>query len=323
MKMPWIKFFAGDWLKDPALSLCAPATRGIWMDLLCGMHELNSGGKLIGTRDQLARLARCTTEEMTKTLRDLSITKTANVSERNGIVTVVNRRMRRQDKLREQSNLRKMRFRQKRTRNAEGTHMERRGNAVDVRSQSTEYRKRAYSTGMPEGSGPDEARAVKHPEIEPEKSSEQTDQTDPTNAAQDASIPTMEEVVAYGAGLPGIPADFARHYHDVKTERQSWVTPQGKLVLWRNEIIRWWSQDRATWSRNHGTNTNRPNGKPNPRNAGVMGPPDVAQRIAAVAYRRNEESRKYSEARWAKVQQPVAAKEPGVALLPSDHPADG
>ncbi len=179
-------------------------------------------------------------------------------------------------------------------------------------SDSTE---RAYCSGKQGGKEREIARAKNTNEIETE-----TKTPSPPDAAQDAVIPTIEEVIAFGVGPPGIPADFCRHYHDVKTERQSWITPQGKLVLWRNEIIRWWTKDRTTWNHEH---TNRPHSRPNPRNAGVMGPPDVAQRIAAVAYRKNEESRKYSEARWAKVQQPLAAKEPGAALLPSDHPADG
>jgi hypothetical protein len=31
----WSKFFWADWMSDPALRLCSPGARGIWMDMLC------------------------------------------------------------------------------------------------------------------------------------------------------------------------------------------------------------------------------------------------------------------------------------------------
>lgn len=70
---------------------------------------------------------------------------------------------------------------------------------------------------------------------------------DPT--AGEPVIPTVEEVVQFGAGPPGIPADYCQHYHAVGCERHRWVTRQGKLVDWRKEVVRWWSQDRATWGK--------------------------------------------------------------------------
>lgn len=92
-KLPYIPFFTGDWLKDPELSLCSPATRGVWMDLLCAMHERDRSGELSGTTEQLCRLARCQTVELTHALTELQTTGAAVVTERNKIVTVVNRRM--------------------------------------------------------------------------------------------------------------------------------------------------------------------------------------------------------------------------------------
>lgn len=92
-KLPYIPFFTGDWLKDPELSLCSPATRGVWIDLLCAMHECDRSGELCGTTEQLSRLARCQTVELTHALTELQATGAAVVTERNKIVTVVNRRM--------------------------------------------------------------------------------------------------------------------------------------------------------------------------------------------------------------------------------------
>jgi len=64
VKLPAFQFYPGDWLKDAALARCTPATRGVWMDLLCAMHDLNRSGELRGTADQLARLARCQTVDL-------------------------------------------------------------------------------------------------------------------------------------------------------------------------------------------------------------------------------------------------------------------
>jgi hypothetical protein len=92
-KLPYLQLFSGDWLKDPQLSLCAPATRGVWIDLICAMHELDRSGELRGTKEQLSRLARCSTVDLALALTDLQTSKAAEVTERNGVVTVRNRRM--------------------------------------------------------------------------------------------------------------------------------------------------------------------------------------------------------------------------------------
>lgn len=104
-------FYVGDWLKDAELSLCSPATRGVWIDLLCAMHECDRSGVLRGTRDQLSRTARCSTVELALALTDLQTTGAADVTERNGVVTVANRRMIRERNSREQTRLRVNRHR--------------------------------------------------------------------------------------------------------------------------------------------------------------------------------------------------------------------
>jgi hypothetical protein len=115
MKFPWMKFVPGDWLKDPAVSLCSPAARGIWMDLICAMHEAGQSGQLRGTNDQLARLARCQPAELAQALTELQASGAAVVTQRNenvtGIVTVCNRRMQREEKAREQTRKRVSAFR--------------------------------------------------------------------------------------------------------------------------------------------------------------------------------------------------------------------
>lgn len=92
-KLPYFPFYPGDWLKDDALALCAPATRGIWIDLIARMHERDRSGELRGTAEQLARAARCSSVEFVHAATELKDTNTADVERRNEMYTVRNRRM--------------------------------------------------------------------------------------------------------------------------------------------------------------------------------------------------------------------------------------
>jgi len=46
-KLAAFQFYPGDWLKDPALSICSPGARGVWMDVLCLMFESPKRGYLV------------------------------------------------------------------------------------------------------------------------------------------------------------------------------------------------------------------------------------------------------------------------------------
>lgn len=112
-KLPAWQLYTGDWLKDPNLSMCSPSTRGIWIDILCAMHENNRSGVIAGTPDQLARLCRCSAVDLVSAIAELSDTKTANVTERHGIVTLICRRMQREAQVRNQSRVRQKKRREK------------------------------------------------------------------------------------------------------------------------------------------------------------------------------------------------------------------
>lgn len=92
-KYPWFKFHPAAWMVDPNLSLCSPETRGIWIDMMCSMHESARSGKISGTIKQLARSCRCSPDELERAVEELNSTKTADVTECNGSVTIINRRM--------------------------------------------------------------------------------------------------------------------------------------------------------------------------------------------------------------------------------------
>lgn len=94
-KAPSFQFYPGDWMKDPSLSMCAPATRGIWADILCVIHELNQGGTAVGSAEQFARACRCTSIEFVAAADELSSTGTADIEQRNGRYHIHSRRMER------------------------------------------------------------------------------------------------------------------------------------------------------------------------------------------------------------------------------------
>ena len=102
MKVPFIQLYTGDWLTDPSVTALSPAARGIWWDLLCVMHADGRRGVKCGNRAVLARLTRCTPDEFSAALIEWQSNNTADVSEDcNGLVTVTNRRMKREHDERE------------------------------------------------------------------------------------------------------------------------------------------------------------------------------------------------------------------------------
>ncbi len=113
MKFPYMEFYTGDWLRDPSVGMLSPAARGIWVDLLCAMHENDRCGAVSGNAQQLSRLGRCSTDEMCSAINEFEMCKTATVTDRNGIITVVNRRMERAHKARMDNAKRQEEFRER------------------------------------------------------------------------------------------------------------------------------------------------------------------------------------------------------------------
>lgn len=98
MSAPWFKFYPSDWRADPALRMCSIGARGLWMEMLCVMHEANPRGALMVngnpvTERQLAGLTGCALKEVLSLLEEL---EAAGVFSRdNGVI--FSRRMRRDD----------------------------------------------------------------------------------------------------------------------------------------------------------------------------------------------------------------------------------
>lgn len=116
-KRPAMLWYGGDWLKDPHLSMCSPATRGIWMDALCLMHENGESGSITGTIEGLSRACRCTPDELAFALKELELSGVCppivreKSAGRHETVTINNRRMVRESIERKSARERKIRER--------------------------------------------------------------------------------------------------------------------------------------------------------------------------------------------------------------------
>lgn len=95
-KAPAFQWYPNDYIRDTRiLSLSA---RGAWADMLNFMWYAPDRGMLTGTYEQLARQLSCSIEEIKNVLNELSVTKTADVTICNNLVTVINRRMYRDER---------------------------------------------------------------------------------------------------------------------------------------------------------------------------------------------------------------------------------
>jgi len=120
-KLPAFQFYPGDWLKDPELSMCSPATRGIWIDFLCRAHESGRSGQVTATPEQFARLCRCTAAEFVAAADELQNTGAGLVRKGDGVYTLTNRRMKREADEREGARERKQNQRGREKRKSRAT----------------------------------------------------------------------------------------------------------------------------------------------------------------------------------------------------------
>jgi hypothetical protein len=59
---PWLRFYTTDWRSDPRLRMCSAAARGMWIEMICLMHEATPYGHLLihGQSPNEAQLASLT-----------------------------------------------------------------------------------------------------------------------------------------------------------------------------------------------------------------------------------------------------------------------
>ena len=99
MKQPWLKFFPTDWRADPALRMCSLAARGLWIEMLCLMHEARPHGSLLvnGKPVTVAGLANLVGAGVAEVEGFLAELEEAGVFSRDADGALYSRRMRRDE----------------------------------------------------------------------------------------------------------------------------------------------------------------------------------------------------------------------------------
>lgn len=95
MADPWFKFYSTDWRADPALRMCSMAARGLWIEMICLMHEADPYGHLLVngqtvTDAQLAVLVGAPPEQIAALLGEL---ETAGVFSRTRAGVIYSRKL--------------------------------------------------------------------------------------------------------------------------------------------------------------------------------------------------------------------------------------
>jgi hypothetical protein len=102
-KRPAFQFYPSDWLSDTALRMCSEGARGIWMDMICYMHEgtpyghLKVNGKPIQV-DALARMLGCDKRKLAAYVKEL---ESAGVVQKDEQGAYFSKRMVRDEQVRE------------------------------------------------------------------------------------------------------------------------------------------------------------------------------------------------------------------------------
>lgn len=110
-KMPAFQFYPGDWKRDTQVQMASMETRGVWIEMICCMWDAPDRGKLTGDRQLLSRLLGCEVSVLNRSLIEIERLKIADVTNGHNEVTIVNRRMSREQKGRDDARLRKQRQR--------------------------------------------------------------------------------------------------------------------------------------------------------------------------------------------------------------------
>lgn len=102
MKRPAFQFYPGDWQHDAALHSCSVSARGLWIEMMCIMHQASPYGFLVLNGKgidpaQLARIIGAQEKEVSKWLAELD---SAGVYSKDEKGVIYSRRMVRDEQLR-------------------------------------------------------------------------------------------------------------------------------------------------------------------------------------------------------------------------------
>ena len=102
MKRPSFQFYPADWRKDPALSTCSLAARGLWIEMMCLAHESERYGVLSinGTPMSVQQIARAVGESPSVIARLVTELERSSVFSRDAQGCILSRRMVRDERIR-------------------------------------------------------------------------------------------------------------------------------------------------------------------------------------------------------------------------------
>lgn len=80
MKRPYIHFYVGDWTANSKLRRCSFHERGIWMDVLCLLHDSDEVGILRWPLKDLAQAVGCKESDL-KSLAEKEVLRGANTNQ--------------------------------------------------------------------------------------------------------------------------------------------------------------------------------------------------------------------------------------------------
>lgn len=120
-KAPAFQFYVKDHLADVELQAASASSRGIWFNALCLMWESKTRGEISGPTSIMPRRLNCTPEEFAVFLAENEALNFADVTLHNGEITIRNRRMFNEQKVRENGRIRASRHRSNAKSNTEVT----------------------------------------------------------------------------------------------------------------------------------------------------------------------------------------------------------
>lgn len=102
MKRPAFQFYPSDWRNDSALKLCSVAARGVWIEIMCIMHDCQPYGHLVinGQPMSIVQLSRLIGESEKVIEKCLLELEQAKVFEKTESGIIYSRRMVKDEKLR-------------------------------------------------------------------------------------------------------------------------------------------------------------------------------------------------------------------------------
>jgi hypothetical protein len=245
MKLPAFQFYPGDWRKDPGVQALDFHDRGVWLEIICLMHESEERGKLMLNgapmpEEALARLLGLDKQNLTNVLTTLLTYGVASRCEKSGALMC--RRMVRDE------NIRKIR-----------TEAGKKGGNPALVNQKPTTEVKQKSTPSSSSSSSDEDVTHSH------SAREGLDCAD-----EPREIPDIRQILAYADRI-GLAAWRAEDEWN-RLESNGWLDGKGhKIRKWGPYFTRvktWWESDGRPMERPKLTEKGAKNGYDKKANAG-------------------------------------------------------